>query len=140
MYVLFDFIACAVFQRLRLKFQNCIVNTPYRFEQIYGNSAYILEDEDAEGHAIYCGWQNEYHPESRICDFYLSLFEENGEGSYERSEEHQQERCYTMEDLTAMLKESGFELLAVVADPEEHTPAEQTERWYFVARAIKERI
>ena len=50
-------------------------NTPYKFENVYGDNAYILEDK-IDGNDIYCGWQNCYDRESRICSFYLSLFEE----------------------------------------------------------------
>ena len=112
------------------------VNTPYRFCHVYGNQAYVLEDETEEG-MVYCGWQNEYDEESGICDFYLSLFEERKDGSYDRSDEHQQEKCYSMEQLTTLLKETGFELLNVYADIKGNEPKEDTERWYFVARAIK---
>lgn len=108
------------------------VNTPYKFEHIYGNEAYILEDEQE-----YLGWQNEYDRESGICDFYLTLFEEDEEGRYTRSEEHQQERCYGKETLVKILEESGFEVLGCVADFESAAPTETTPRWYFAARAKK---
>ena len=112
------------------------VNTPYRFENVYGNQAYVLEDEDENG-AIYCGWQNQYDEKSGICDFYLSLFEEQEDGGYCRSDEHQQERCYSMERLRTLLSESGFEVLDVLGDDRASQPNERTERWHFVARAIK---
>lgn len=81
------------------------MNTPYKFQQIYGNNAYILEDElvwdegtdTEERAAVYCGWQNDYHPDTGICDFDLSIFEELPNGTYRRSDEHQQERCYSMD-------------------------------------------
>ena len=46
------------------------VNSPYKFAHTYGNNAYILEDEDENGRAVFCGWQNEYDPETRLCKFY----------------------------------------------------------------------
>ena len=108
------------------------MNTPYKFENIYGDNAYILEDEN-----IFCGWQNFYDSESRICDFYLSVFEEDEDGAYIRSDEHQQERCYTMEEVRALLTKCGFELLGVYSDLELSEINENTERWYFVAKAKK---
>lgn len=108
------------------------VNSPYKFEHIYGDNAYILEDDTA-----YCGWQNEYDPETGICDFYLSIFEEQKNGSYVRSDEHQQERCYTKETLCRLLAEAGFEVLGVYGDYDGSAPEESTERLYFVARALK---
>ncbi len=112
------------------------VNTPYKFENIYSDNAYILEDAD-EGGAIYCGWQNEYDRESGICDFYLSLFEEDGEGSYIRSDEHQRERCYTLEKIKDILSACKMEFIDIYADYDFSAPEDTTERWYIVARAKK---
>jgi len=107
------------------------VNSPYKFENIYGDNAYILEDE-----GVYCGWQNFYDEKSGICDFYLSIFEEE-DGKYYRCDEHQEEKCYTRETLEELLTKCGFEVLDVVSDFDFSTPTEKTERYYFVARAKK---
>lgn len=112
------------------------VNTPYKFTYVYGNNAYVLEDEEA-GRAVYCGWQNEYDPERGICDFYLTIFQEETEGQYVRSDEHQQERCYDRDTLRRLLEECGFEWLGVWSDFEDAAPTDTTERWYIAARAKK---
>ncbi len=112
------------------------VNTPYKFENIYSDNAYILEDEDENG-AIYCGWQNEYDRESGICDFYLSLFEEDEDGAYIRSDEHQRERCYTLVQIKNILAECGLEFIDIYADYDLGAPTDTSERWYIVARAKK---
>ncbi|MBQ8849705.1 MAG: class I SAM-dependent methyltransferase [Clostridia bacterium] len=112
------------------------VNTPYKFENTYGNEAYILEDED-DGGAVFCGWQNEYDRESGICEFYLSLFEENGDGTYSRSDEHQRERCYDYETICRLLSDCGFEVIGRYAGYGFETPDENTERWYIAAKAKK---
>jgi hypothetical protein len=111
------------------------VNTPYKFENIYGDQAYILEDETA-----FCGWQNEYDPETGICDFYLSLFEEQRDGSYARSDEHQRERCYDRETLKQLLEENGLELLGIYGGYDFSEPRADTERYYIAARAIKNNV
>lgn len=113
------------------------VNTPYKFENVYGDNAYILEDEGDEGQGIFCGWQNFYNDETRICDFYLSVFEEDEDGAYIRSDEHQRERCYTKEEIVDTLGECGFELVGVYGDFDREVPTDTAERWYFVARAKK---
>ena len=112
------------------------VNSPYKFENVSGNNEYILEDE-IEGRSVYCGWQNDYHEDSGVCDFYLTLFEEVEDGSYLRSEEHQQERCYTQEQLSEWLAQCGFELLGIYGDYDESAPDPDCERWYIAARAKK---
>ena len=113
------------------------MNMPYKFENIYANNAYVLEDEDSEGRAIYCGWQNFYDERSRLCDFYLSVFREDEDGAYTRDDEKQTERCYTQDEISEALSESGFELCAVFSDVDKSEIGECDERRYFVARAKK---
>ena len=113
------------------------VNSPHKFAYTYGNNAYILEAEDAEGRAVFCGWQNEYDPRSRLCRFYLSLFAESEDGRYARSDEEQTERCYDEAELRAALDEAGFDLCGIFADFHFAPVAPDTERWYVVARTRK---
>ena len=113
------------------------VNSPYKFAHTYGNNAYILEDEDESGKAVFCGWQNEYDPATKLCKFYLSLFAEGEEGVYTRSDEEQTERCFDEAELTAALDEAGFDLCGMYADFDFSPVTETTERWYVVARTRK---
>ena len=116
------------------------VNTPYKFRTVYGRNAYILENETRFGkerRAVYCGWQNRFSPRSGLCDFDLSIFEEQADGSYLRSDEHQRERCYSLETLKSALRDAGMEPLGVYSDFQFSEPTETAERWYLCARAIK---
>ena len=113
------------------------VNSPYKFEHIYGSSAYILEDENAEGNAVLCAWQNEYDPESRLCRFYLSLFTEDADGRYVRADEEQVERCYTEEELREALDAAGFDLCGIYGDFDFSPATDTCERWHVVARTRK---
>lgn len=108
------------------------MNTPYKFENVYADNAYILEDGSS-----YCGWQNAYDRETRICDFYLSVFHEK-DGVYVRADEEQRERCYSFAEIAEALRKTGFELLSVSDDFSFSEPRETSERWYFAARCIKE--
>ena len=118
------------------------MNTPYKFENVYADNAYILEDEidygDGEPPAtVFCGWQNEYDRESGICNFYLTLFEEGLDGKYARSEENQRERCYSLDTVKALLGKNSLEFIGCFSDFEFNPPADNCERWYIVARAKK---
>ena len=112
------------------------VNTPYKFRHIYGNEAYVLESEEG-GRSAYCGWQNEYEEESRLCRFYLSVFTEEEDGRYSRTDEEQLERCYTKEELTAALTRAEFEEISFFGDLHFGAPEETTERWYVAAKCKK---
>lgn len=111
------------------------INTPYKFENIYADNAYVLEDE-----GVLCAWQNHYRKSSRLCDFYISLFTENEDGSYEREDTRQTERVYTLRSLEKLLAENGLALLSVVSDFTFAPANETTERYYITARAVKETI
>ena len=113
------------------------VNSPRKFERVYSDNAYILEDEDESGAAVFCGWQNEYDPQSGICDFYLTLFEENEDGSYSRSDEHQRERCYTLGEIKQTLEKSGMEFLGAFSGFDFDEISDADDRWYIAARAKK---
>lgn len=113
------------------------VNTPYKFENIYGNNHYIFESRDSYGNDAYCGWQNDYDKESKLCNFSLSVFTCNADGKYQRADEEQTERCYTESEIKNALIKSGFEFLGIFADYEFSSPQENTERWYIVAKAKK---
>ena len=108
------------------------VNTPYKFEAVYGDNAYVLEDE----HSL-CAWQNEYDAQSRICRFYLSVFTQQKNGSYLREDEEQAERCYTMAELSDALSRAGFADISFFGDFDFNAPTEKTERWLVVARCKK---
>ena len=110
------------------------MNTPHKFETVYGDNSYILED-IIDGKNVYCGWQNFYDRDSKICSFYLTLFEECN-GVYARSDEEQHERCYTFDEVKNSLEKCGFELLSVSSDYNFSEINENTERWYFIAKRI----
>ena len=109
------------------------VNTPYKFENIYADNSYILEDD-----GILCAWQNEYNKKSRICKFYLSIFTENEDGTYSREDEEQKEKCYTKKQLIDILSETGFELISIAGDLDGREATDTDERWYITARNKKE--
>lgn len=111
------------------------VNTPYKFRHVYGDNAYILEEEDG---SAFCGWQNDFDAESGLCRFLLSVFTEEKDGRYERTDEEQTERCYSREELTDALERAGFEEIAFFGDLDFGEPNEKTERWYITARCKKD--
>ena len=117
------------------------VNSPHKFKHVYGDNAYILEDEliaeDGTPRAVYCGWQNHFDEVTGLCTFDLSLFEEREDGGYDRSDEQQTECCYKKEQLETLLKETGFEILGCFGGWDFCEPEDDCERYYFVARAKK---
>ena len=108
------------------------VNGKHKFEHTYGTEAYVIEDESS-----FCVWQNYYNEKSRLCDFYISLFEECEDGRYERYDEEQRERMYTLRSLKKLLKDNGFEFIGAYSDFEFNEGTDEDDRIYIVARCIK---
>lgn len=116
------------------------INSEYKFVNVYGNNSYVFEDvirDGANERDVFCAWQNSYDPDSRLCDFYLSVFSENGEGTYERNDENQTERCYSVAEISNTLTGCGFELLAVCGGFDFQEARPDSERIYFAARCKK---
>lgn len=110
------------------------VNTPYKFKHVYGDNAYILEEDDG---SVFCGWQNDFDEKSKLCRFLLSVFKEGRDGRYTREDEEQIERCYSREELTAALERAGFVDIAFFADAALAEPEDTAQRWYVAARCQK---
>ncbi len=108
------------------------VNTPYRFKEVYGNNDFILENESS-----LCAWQNEYNEKTKICKFYLSIFKERENGSYDRYDEIQKEKCYSKKQIENALLECGFEIITIYGDTNKKDAENTDEKWYFVARCKK---
>lgn len=113
------------------------VNTPYKFQNVYGNNHYIFECKNSFGQNAYCGWQNEFDEETKLCSFYLSVFTEEENDTYTRADEVQTERCYSKEELTHCLTKCGFQVLGFFGNFDFSEPQNDCERWYIVARAKK---
>lgn len=108
------------------------MNTPYKFENVYANNSYVLE---AEG--LFCAWQNYYNTKSKMCDFYLTFFEEMSNGNYIRSDETQRERCYSEKSILKALSDNKLGLIEILGEDRLSPPCDTDQRRYYIARAIK---
>ena len=96
------------------------------------NNDFVLENEGS-----LCAWQNEYNEKTKICKFYLSIFKENKDGSYDRYDEIQKEKCYEKKQIENALSECGFEIITIYGDINKKAAESTDEKWYFVARCKK---
>lgn len=113
------------------------VNTPHKFENVYGENVYVYEEDDC-GEGNFCIWQNYFDRESGLCDFSLTVFErDEATGLYSRRDEEQVERVYSREELEGTLVRCGFEVIGFYSDFSFGEATDSDERWYVVARAKK---
>jgi SAM-dependent methyltransferase len=104
------------------------VNTLKKHRDILSDNAYIYSLD-----GLYCGWQNEYNQEDNSVGIYLDFFEQT-ENGYERFSEEFREIYISEDSIKNLLKDTGFEILAVYDDYSEKNPSENTERLVYVCR------
>ena len=108
------------------------INAKYKFENVYANNTFSMEEDGGV-----CIWENYYDSGSKLCDFYITLFKECADGRYERYDEEQSERMYTLEDIKASLERSNFEFVSAYGDLDFAEGNDDCERIYIVAKCRK---
>ena len=108
------------------------INGKYKFENIYSDRSYVMEN----GEAV-CIWQNYYNSNNKLCDFYITLFREEEDGRYERYDELQRERMYTLRSVKAALKRNSLEFVGAWSDFDFSDASDESERIYVAARCKK---
>lgn len=108
------------------------INGKAKFENIYADRTYVMEEQGSV-----CIWENSYDLKRRICDFYITLFEQNADGSYERYDERQRERMYTIRSMRSHLKKNSMEFIGAFEDFDFNEATDSSERIYIVAKCKK---
>lgn len=108
------------------------INGRYKFENIYADRTYVLEEDGG-----FCVWENYYDPDTKLCDFYITLFKECSDGRYERYEETQAERMFTLAEIKSALEECKMEFLYAFGDLDFYPGNDECERIYIVAKCRK---
>ncbi|MBR5444782.1 MAG: class I SAM-dependent methyltransferase [Clostridia bacterium] len=105
------------------------VNTPYKVRTQYADNDYLLEEDGAV-----CCWSNRLNKKGDICDFILTVFEEQENGLYKRTDGVTRERCWSLRTLQNAVKEAGLECVCVTDSFDFTEPAEDALRWYITCR------
>lgn len=104
------------------------INTEYKFKNVLDKNTFVY-DTDNE----YLVWQSEYNSKSKICTFFLDMFYKN-KNSYDRYYEEQEERAYSVSELSEVLKLSGFEILGIYDEYKFKKYTDKSERIFFVCK------
>lgn len=108
------------------------INGKGKFENVYSDNSFVIEENDS-----FCVWQNYYNRKNGLCDFYITLFKEEKDGRYERYDDVQSERMYTMRRIKNLLSETGFELIGAYSDYDFNAASDGDDRIYIVSRCKK---
>ena len=105
------------------------LNTPYKFKTTYADRDYILEDD-----GVMCCWRNRLNKKGDVVTFYLTVYEENEDGTWERTDGEERERAYGLRSIKNALESCGLELVNVSADYNFTEPDDTCGRWYLTAK------
>ncbi len=108
------------------------INGKRKFEEIYADNSYVMEEEGGM-----CIWQNYYNPKTKLCDFYITVFEEGDGGRYDRFDEVQKERMYKIKDIEKLLAKCSMEFIGAYSDFDFTPATDDSERIYIAARIKK---
>lgn len=108
------------------------INGKYKFENIYADNTFAMEEEGG-----LCVWENYYDSDSRLCDFYITLFKEGDDGRYDRYDETQTERMYTVAEIKSALEKCNMEFMYALGDFNFTPGSDECERIYIVAKCRK---
>ncbi|MBQ9757076.1 MAG: class I SAM-dependent methyltransferase [Clostridia bacterium] len=103
------------------------INSVHKLQNILGGNTFVNEED-----GIFYVWQSEFSEETNICDFDLSFFVENKDGSYTRFDEFQQERAYTIKEITEIATAENLDVTGVYKDFGFSTADDCDERIFFV--------
>lgn len=106
------------------------VKTKHYYEKL--GSSTIAENRQ-EGSFI---WENDYNPENRDNYYYLTIYQENEEGTFDRFEEEHYQHAFEMQEIEKAIKDSGLELLEILDVATMAAPKDDSDRLYFIAREV----
>ena len=101
------------------------INTVAKLQALDGQ-VFLDETEDT-----YCVWRTEYR--RGLCTYFVDLFRLQPDGAWNRQWEIHRQRAYTVEELTAWLKDAGFGDIRTYGDMVRRSPREGEQRVYFTA-------
>ena len=106
------------------------VNTIYKHEYILAENTFVYDLDD-----VYCVWQNN-KIKNNITSINLNFFEKINDNSYLRYSESFMERAYSVNKLSSMLIDSGFEILDIFDELTFEPENDKSQRLYFITRKI----
>ncbi|SEA17816.1 Methyltransferase domain-containing protein [Pseudobutyrivibrio sp. ACV-2] len=106
------------------------IKTAHFYEQL---GIKTIAENREEGSFI---WENDYDPSTRDNAYFLTIYEENEDGTFDRFEEEHLQHAFTKDEVISAIEASGLELLDVLDVATMSSPKEDSDRLYFIAREV----
>lgn len=104
------------------------INTPYKFEKIYGENIFYDISED-----ISYIWVNLYDKKRKTCEFDLTFFVRH-QDTFSKHEEFHVERSYSVEEIKGMIDCSYMSLLKIYNELSFSNVTKKSKRIFFISR------
>lgn len=107
------------------------LNTEYKYREILGRSTIAEERENSS-----FIWENDYDEETRINEYDLTLFIQEGEkdaGLHRKYKETHYQRAYSLDEVKNAIEQAGMNFIAVYDAFTKKKPGKESERIYVVA-------
>ena len=101
------------------------VNSPYKLRRMDGQM-YTDETEDS-----FCVWRTTFSEKTKVCTYWVDLFQRARGNSWRRSYEEHRERAWEEAELREWLAAAGFSRVKVTADLKMSPPKPEEDRWIF---------
>lgn len=101
------------------------INSPYKLRRMDGQM-YMDETEDS-----FCVWRTTFSEKTKICTYWVDIFNRDRNDTWERGWEEHRERAWEPEDLRAWLAEAGFSRVKITGDLKMTPPKPDEDRLIF---------
>ncbi len=106
------------------------IKTEHYYKKL-GNS--VIAENREEGSFI---WENDYDEINRDNNYYLTIYEENDDGTFDRFEEEHVQHAFSQKEIVGAIKNSGLDFLEVLDVDTMSEPSKDSDRLYFIAREV----
>lgn len=101
------------------------INSPYKLRRMDGQM-YMDETEDS-----FCVWRTTFSEKTKICTYWVDIFNRDRNDTWERGWEEHRERAWEPEELRAWLAEAGFSRVKITGDLKMTPPKPDEDRLIF---------
>ena len=101
------------------------VNSPYKLRRMDGQ-VYTDETEDS-----FCVWRTAFSEKTKVCTYWVDLFQRGRGDVWHRSCEEHRERAWEEAELREWLAAAGFSRVRITGDLKMSPPKPEEDRWIF---------
>lgn len=105
------------------------INSTHKLKDILGENTYVYDQDD-----VYCVWESSFDETENICSFYLDFFTKTDNGLYTRNEEYQEERAYSIAEISETAKNNSLDVIGCFDDRSFETATDNSKRIFFILR------